>query len=191
VIFTVFLYLNLTFAEEPKSILVPPILANYVSDLRADIIKFKLPQKYIENFDNIMFKIVSEKDDKFFLQNALPTANIVTRLKVIALCAKQFNIIYIREQMIKTQNQEEIQQLIDHEIGHCVFNRKHLELKMTFKNVELPKSIMTSTHVTLEDPDELVLLKSRYLVYFYKYPELKEYYRKELLDPSTFNSDPN
>lgn len=186
---SIFIVFQPTYKNKNESNFVPDAIKLYVLDLRNAIIKEQIPESYIDKYDNLIFKIVSEADDAYFLEHALPTTPTWQRKNVIALCSKQFNIIYIREVMLKTQKDVEIQELIDHEVGHCVFGRIHSNETMSFKQTILPKSIMTSHHVTMEDPDEIVLLKSRYIVFFYKHEELKTYYRKELFDPNKFNED--
>jgi hypothetical protein len=168
---------------------VPTSLKLYYKDLMEDAVAHKVPKKYLDRMDNIIFKIITEQDDDDFLKNFFTNTPEYRRTSVIALCASVYNIVYIREKMMKKEKPVEIQEVIDHEVGHCAFGRIHRDQIMPYEDTILPRSIMTATHVTVSNDMEYKLLESPLVVYFYDNKKLKEFYRNELFNINKFDED--
>jgi hypothetical protein len=83
--------------------------------------------------------------------------------------------VYIDLDYWKTQNSSQQQQMIDHELGHCLLGRNHMHVIINYENNSssvdfIPKSLMNP--VVLSDNE---------------YIDHKSYYRKELFQPQLFN----
>lgn len=88
---------------------------------------------------------------------------------VIAYCDRTNNMILIRESLIKSKPHYVVQETIDHEVGHCALNRIHRDVQTPFDDKMISVSVMFPS-----------------LTYNYQYPELKEMYRKELINKNKF-----
>lgn len=122
-----------------------------------------------------MFKLVNKSEISKFGEFA------------IGACLREYNLIIFDENFIKTANPIAIQEVFDHEVGHCLLGRVHNNSIRLFKNKVIDSSIMNSKTKLANSKEDEKIYEAQYKINTYKNKELKKIYRKELFNLKKIN----
>lgn len=146
---------------------VPDELKEFHQDLVNDINFLKSSSVIKNKSSEIVFKVI---DETVFMK----------KNKVTAMCLKEFKMIVFSKKFILNANKFEIQQVFDHEFGHCVLNKEHNNKTFTYQGNKIPVSIMNDVIYETNNYYDRIIYESMGIVNPYKDPILKSKYRDEL-----------
>lgn len=150
---------NLKENFNPKN--VNPAFLEFYNDLYENI-NSKISDEKLKKLKELSIKNIPEEDDVRMMATYFGERSSILNKNVIGFCSYPENTIFMRDVTVKNQTKNQIQSVIDHETGHCVFGRNHSFGYITINGSNIPKSIMVTG-------------MSNY------YLENKSFYRKELI----------
>lgn len=176
-----------SFANELNPHYVPKEIQPFYNDLINDKQFEQVPKIFKEKLENIVFKIVPLDQEQKFLEIHFSQTDDDSRKNFIALCDPLFNIIYLRESLLTKRSEYEIQEVFDHEVGHCVFGRIHNLSQTPYEDLIIPSSIMYPTIQMSNNEDDSKIYESSWSINHYKNNNLKKMYRQDLFNKNKFN----
>lgn len=93
--------------------IMPESLQPFHKDLTSDINFKNLAPKYKTKYSNIVIKLVDKSEISKFGDFA------------VGACIREYDLIIFDSTFIQTATTEPIQEVFDHEFGHCVLGRTH------------------------------------------------------------------
>lgn len=154
---------------------IDPILNPYFEDLSSDKEYIENKQFYQEKIKDYIFKVVDDSEIVKMGENA------------VGGCLQEFKMIIFGKSFINNSNKETIQEVFDHEFGHCLLGRIHNDRIIPFNEFYINKSVMNSFIHISKDKENQILAEAELKTNKYKNIELKRMYRKELFNIQYFN----